>query len=61
MLDLKEFFFTIKMGCFRPTPQYSGIPEFHTDGINRFLLKNYYLQEVIEVPKHIIFLMECIS
>jgi len=39
----KEFF-TIKMVYFCPYPQYSSIPFFHSDGINRFLLKNYYLQ-----------------
>jgi hypothetical protein len=34
----KEFF-TIKMVYFRPYPQYSSIPLFHSDGTNRLPLK----------------------
>ena len=50
MVGLKEFF-TIKMVYFRPYPQYSSIPAFHSDGINRFSLKDIYFQEAIEFPR----------
>jgi len=33
-------FFTIKIVYFRLYPQYSSIPFFHSDGINRLPLKN---------------------
>jgi len=41
MMGLKEFF-TIKMVYFRLYPQYSSIPFFHSDGINRLPLINLY-------------------
>jgi hypothetical protein len=46
----KEFF-TIKMVYFLPFPQYSSIPFFHSDGINRFSLKDYYFQDAIEFAR----------
>jgi hypothetical protein len=49
----KEFF-TIKMVYFRHFPQYPSIPSFHSDGINRFSLKDYYSQDVIESSRHLI-------
>jgi hypothetical protein len=39
----KEFF-TIKMVYFRLYPQYSSIPLFHYDAINRLSLINLYFQ-----------------
>jgi hypothetical protein len=50
-MGLKEFF-TIKMVYFRLYPQYSSIPIFHSDGINRFPLTNLYSQDVVEFPKY---------
>ena len=44
-------FFTIKMVYFRLYPQYSSIPAFHSDGINRLPLINLYLQENVEFPR----------
>jgi hypothetical protein len=52
-MGLKEFF-TIKMVYFFPYPQYSSIPLFHSDGINRFPLKNLYYQKVVEFPRRLI-------
>ena len=49
-MGLKEFF-TIKMVYFCPYPQYSSIPLFHSDGINRFSLKILYYQKVVELPR----------
>jgi hypothetical protein len=46
----KEFF-TIKTVYFRPCFQYSNIPLFHFDGINRLSLINLYFQEVVEFPR----------
>ena len=50
MMGLKEFF-AIKMVYFRPYPQYSNIPAFHSDGINRLPLKNLQFRKVVEFPK----------
>ncbi len=49
-MGLKEFF-TIKMVYFRPYSQYSNIPFFHSDGINRLPLIKLYFQEVVEFPR----------
>jgi hypothetical protein len=51
-MGLKEFF-TIKMVYFHPYPQYSSIPFFHSDVINRFPLKKYCFQDVIEFLSNI--------
>ncbi len=46
----KEFF-TIIMLYFRLYPQYSNIPAFHSDEINRLPLINLYFQEGVEFPR----------
>ncbi len=52
-MGLKEFF-TIKMVYFRPYSQYSNIPFFHSDGIDRLPLIILYFQEVVEFPRRLI-------
>jgi len=52
-MGFKEFF-KIKMVYFRLYPQYSSIPFFHSDGINRLPLINLYSQDVVEFPSHLI-------
>jgi hypothetical protein len=49
MMGLKASF-PIKMVCFRFYPQYSSIPFFHSDGINRLPLTNLYFRKIVEFP-----------
>ncbi len=53
MMGLKAFF-PIKTFYFRFYPQYSSIPFFLSDGINRLPLKNLYFRKVIEFPRRLI-------
>jgi hypothetical protein len=46
----KEFF-TNKMVYFRPYSQYSNIPFFHFDIINRLPLINLNFRKVVEFPR----------
>jgi hypothetical protein len=42
------------MFYFCPYSQYSNIPFFHSDGINRLLLINLYFQKVVKYPRRLI-------
>jgi len=53
MMGLKELF-TIRMGYFHPYSQYSSIPSFHSDGINRLPLINLYFRKVVGFPRRLI-------
>jgi hypothetical protein len=52
-MGLKEFF-TIIMSYFCLYPQYSNIPAFHSDEIDRLPLINLYFKQVVEFPKRLI-------
>jgi len=57
MMGLKEFV-TIEMVCFRPYPQYSIIPSFHSDAKNSSQLKKLNVRWGKDFPGRLMTVLE---